>query len=58
MLIISPTYLSEDSSDKELIETPTHITEPQESNSNLDSLIDKGTLRIIFKIKKYYMICI
>ena len=30
----------------------------QKSNSNSDLLINKRILRIIFKIKKYYIICI
>ena len=40
------------------MEILTHTTEPQKSNNNLDSSVNKKTLRIIFKIKKYYIICI
>ena len=55
---ILPVCLSKDPSDKDLIETLTHTTEPQESSSNSDLSIDKRTPRIIFKMKKYYIICI
>ena len=34
------------------------IIELSDSISNLDLLINKRILRIIFKIKKYYIICI
>ena len=40
------------------METLIHITELSDSTNNLDSLIDKRILRIIFKIKKYYIIYI
>ena len=55
---ILPTYSSENPSDKDLIEIPTHIMEPQESSSDLDLSVNKETPRIIFKIKKYYIIYI
>ena len=55
---ISLVYSSEDLSDKDLIEISIYTIEPQKSNNNLDSLIDKKTPKIIFKIKKYYIICI
>ena len=35
---------------------PSYITEPLDSDSDLDSSINKRMLRIIFKIKKYYII--
>ena len=34
------------------------MTKQYSSNNNLDSLIDKRTLKIIFKIKKYYIVYI
>ena len=40
------------------METSIHITESLESSSDSDLSIDEGTPKIIFKIKKYYMICI
>ena len=40
------------------METSIYITELQESNNNSDLLIDKRIFRIIFKIKKYYIIYI
>ena len=45
-------------SDENLMRIPTHITEQQISSNDLDLLIDKRTLRIIFKIKKYFIIYI
>ena len=38
--------------------TLTHIMEQQSSNSDLNSSIDERTLKIIFKIKRYYIICV
>ena len=35
-----------------------HTTELLDSDSNLDSSIDERILRIIFKMKKYYIICV
>ena len=58
MSTISPTYSSEDSSNEDFIETPIHTIKLSNSTNNLDLLIDKKMSRIIFKIKKYYMICI
>ena len=51
-------YLSEDLSDKNLIKISIHITELLDSNNDLDSSVNKKILRIIFKIKKYYIICV
>ena len=56
--MILSVYPSEISSDKNFIKTPTHTAEPLDSNNNLDSSIDKKMPRIMFKIKKYYMICV
>ena len=38
--------------------TPTHTTEQRNSNSDSDSLINKKTPGIIFKMKEYYIIYI
>ena len=35
-----------------------HITGPMDSSSDLDLLVDEKMSRIIFKIKKHYMICV
>ena len=40
------------------METPIYITESQKSSSNSDLSIDERTPKIIFKMKKYYMIYI
>ena len=40
------------------MKTSIHITELSDSISNSDLLIDEKILRIIFKMKKYYIICI
>ena len=40
------------------MEILTHITELSDSTSNSDSSINEKTPRIIFKMKKYYMIYI
>ena len=58
MLILSPVYPSKDLSDKDLLETLIYITELMDSDSNLNLSVDKKTPRIIFKIKKYYIIFI
>ena len=58
MPTILPIYLSKIPSDKDFIEILIHITESLDSNSNLDSLVDKKMPKIIFKIKKYYIICV
>ena len=55
---IPSAYLSEIPSDKNFMKTPIQITEPLDTISNLDSSINEKTFRIIFKIKKYYIICI
>ena len=44
--------------DKNLIRILIYITEQPNFNNNPDSLIDKEMPRIIFKIKKYYIIYI
>ena len=51
-------YLSKELLDKDFIGTLIYITEQQSSNSNLDLLIKKRTPRVVFKIKKYYIIYI
>ena len=38
--------------------TPIHITGPIDSSSNLDSSVNERMPRIIFKMKKYYVICV
>ena len=38
--------------------TPIHITGLMDSSSNSDSSVDERTPRIIFKMKKYYVICV
>ena len=38
------------------METPIYTTEPLDPNNNLDSSINKKIFRIMFKIKKYYII--
>ena len=58
MPTILSVYLSKESLDEDLMRTLTHITEQQNSISDLDSPIDEGTPKIIFKIKKYYVIYI
>ena len=40
------------------MKTPIYIIESTDSDSDSDSSINKRTLRIIFKIKKYYIICV
>ena len=49
MSTMSPAYLSEDPSDEDLRDTSIHTMEQQ---------IDKEIPKIIFKIKKYYMVCV
>ena len=51
-------YLSEIPSDKNFIKILIRITELLDLNSNSDLLIDEETPKIIFKIKKYYIIYI
>ena len=58
MSTISLVYLSEALSDKDFMETSIRTTELSDPISNLDSSIDKRTSRIMFKMKKYYMIYI
>ena len=58
MPIILPIYLSEDPSDKNLGDTSIYIMEQQSSDNNLDLSINKRTPKIIFKIKKYYIMYI
>ena len=40
------------------METSIYITKLSDSINNLDSLIDEKISKIIFKMKKYYVICI
>ena len=40
------------------MKTSIYIIGSMDSNSDLDSLVDKKTSRIMFKIKKYYIIYI
>ena len=56
MSTILPVYLSEDLSEENLIDISIYITESSDSYNNLNLLVDKRTPRIIFKIKKYYII--
>ena len=55
---IPPTYLSEILSDEDFMKISIYITEPLNPNNNLNLSINKKISRIIFKIKKYYIICI
>ena len=58
MPTIPPVYPQKKSLDKDFIGTSIYITEQQSSNNDSDSLINKKMSRIIFKIKKYYIIYI
>ena len=58
MPMISSVYSKKRFSDEDLTRTPTHITERQSSNNNSDLLINKKMSKIIFKIKKHYIIYI
>ena len=58
MPIILSIYLSEIPSDKNFIETLTYITELIDPSSNLNLSIDEKMPKIIFKMKKYYVIYI
>ena len=55
---IPPACLSEDPSDEDFMKTPIYTTGSVDSDSNLDSSIDKEMPRIMFKMKKYYTICV
>ena len=58
MPTILPIYSSEVLSDKNFIKISTYITELMDLSSDSNSSIDERTPRIIFKIKKYYVICV
>ena len=58
MPTISPAYLSKIPSDKDFIKISIYITELVDLSSNSDSSIDKKMPKIIFKMKKYYIIYI
>ena len=51
-------YSSKKLLDKNLIKILIYITERLSSNNNLNLLINKRIFKIIFKIKKYYIIYI
>ena len=58
MSTILPRCSSEEPSDKDLMGIPIHTTRFIDSSSDLDLSVDKRTPRIIFKIKKHYVICV
>ena len=52
-------YFYKESSEKNLnIGIPTQITKIQEFSNSFNSFIDKKRSKTIFKIKKYYIICV
>ena len=55
ILLVCP---SEDPLDKDFIKISTYIMESADLSSDLDSSVDKRMSKIIFKMKKYYIICV